>query len=368
MRKNLKVLLSLVMAASMLAGCGGQKSEKPAESGAAERTAQASGGKEDGTGSEGGKVMTYAMQKEPETLDPTMNNYATSSIVLQNLFTGLMQIGPDGGLINGCAEEYEMSEDGLEYTFTLRDGLKWSDGSPLTAGDFEYAWKRTLARDTASPGAWYLFYLKNGEAYNEGKASAGDVGVKAEDDKTLKVTLENPTAYFIDLTAVTAYFPVKKDAVEGQEAWTKSADTYVSNGAFRLKEINPQASYVLEKNPEYIDADTVKLAGVNIVFIESAEAALSAYNAGEVDVVDNTIIQTQAQSQYGGSDELKSYDLIGTCYYDFNCEKDYLSDARVRAPAKITAPRWAACSQRMWKLQRRLWKKQDIRAERDTPH
>ena len=330
MRKNLKVLLSLVMAASMLAGCGGQKSEKPAESGAAERTAQASGGKEDGTGSEGGKVMTYAMQKEPETLDPTMNNYATSSIVLQNLFTGLMQIGPDGGLINGCAEKYEMSEDGLEYTFTLRDGLKWSDGSPLTAGDFEYAWKRTLARDTASPGAWYLFYLKNGEAYNEGKASAGDVGVKAEDDKTLKVTLENPTAYFIDLTAVTAYFPVKKDAVEGQEAWTKSADTYVSNGAFRLKEINPQASYVLEKNPEYIDADTVKLDGVNIVFIESAEAALSAYNAGEVDVVDNTIIQTQAQSQYGGSDELKSYDLIGTCYYDFNCEKDYLSDARVR--------------------------------------
>ena len=235
MRKNLKVLLSLVMAASMLAGCGGQKSEKPAESGAAERTTQASGGKEDGTGSEGGKVMTYAMQKEPETLDPTMNNYATSSIVLQNLFTGLMQIGPDGGLINGCAEKYEMSEDGLEYTFTLRDGLKWSDGSPLTAGDFEYAWKRTLARDTASPGAWYLFYLKNGEAYNEGKAAAGDVGVKAEDDKTLKVTLENPTAYFIDLTAVTAYFPVKKDAVEGPEAWTKSADTYVSNGAFRLR-------------------------------------------------------------------------------------------------------------------------------------
>ena len=189
MRKNVKVLLSLVMAAAMLAGCGGQSSEKPAENGASGQTTQASAGKEDGAGSEGGKVMTYAMQKEPETLDPTMNNYATSSIVLQNLFTGLMQIGPDGGLINGCAEKYEVSEDGLEYTFTLRDGLKWSDGSPLTAGDFEYAWKRTLAQDTASPGAWYLFYLKNGEAYNEGKASAEDVGVKAEDDKTLKVTL-----------------------------------------------------------------------------------------------------------------------------------------------------------------------------------
>ena len=131
MRKNVKVLLSLVMAAAMLAGCSGQSSEKPAENGASGQTTQASAGKEDGAGSEGGKVMTYAMQKEPETLDPTMNNYATSSIVLQNLFTGLMQIGPDGGLINGCAEKYEMSEDGLEYTFTLRDGLKWSDGSPV---------------------------------------------------------------------------------------------------------------------------------------------------------------------------------------------------------------------------------------------
>ena len=101
------------------------------------------------------------MQNEPETLDPNMNNYANSSIVMQNLFTGLMQIGPDGSLINGCAENYEISDDGLTYTFTLRDGLKWSDGQPLTAGDFEYAWKRGLNPETASPGAWYLFYLKN---------------------------------------------------------------------------------------------------------------------------------------------------------------------------------------------------------------
>ena len=100
------------------------------------------------------------------------------------------------------------------------------------------------------------------------------------DDKTLEVTLEHPTTYFLDLTAVSMYFPTRQDVVEAEDAWTKSGDTYVCNGAFRIKEINPQASYVLEKNPEYIDADTVKLDGVEIVFIESQEAALSAYKRG----------------------------------------------------------------------------------------
>lgn len=332
MRKRLSVFLCCALAAAVLAGCGGSGGNS---AGKESQGTQAAG--EAGTAD--GKVITYAMQKEPETLDPTMNNYANSSIVLQNLFTGLMQIGPDGSLINGCAESYTMSDDGLEYTFVLRDGLKWSDGSDLTAADFEYAWKRSLSPDTASPGAWYLFYLKNGEAYNDGTASADDVGVTAVDAKTLKVTLENPTAYFLDLAAITAYFPVKKDVVEAETAWTKSADSYVCNGAFRMKEINPQASYVLEKNTEYIDKDTVKLDGLKIVFIESAEAALSAYNAGEVDVLDNLIIGTQAHTQYGGSEELKAYDLIGTCYYDFNCEKDYLSDKRVRTALSISLNR-----------------------------
>ena len=314
--------------AAALTGCGGNSSSGSASSaGGTETSSSASAGTDS---SADGKVLKYVMSKEPETLDPNMNNYSTSSSVLQNLFTGLMQVGADGKLINGCAEKYEVSDDGLTYTFTLRDGLKWSDGSDLTAGDFEYAWKRALNPETASPGVAYLYYVKNGQAYNEGNATVDDVGVKAVDDKTLEVTLENPTAYFPDLTAVTVYFPTKKDVVENSTPWTKSADTYVCNGAFRIKEINPQESYILEKNPEYYDADNVKLDGVDIIFIESAEAALSAYNAGEVDVLDNAVLGTQARSQYDGSDELQSYDLIGTRYYDFNCSKDYLSDARVR--------------------------------------
>ena len=334
MRKRLYALLGCLLAAAVIGGCSGSSDTQTSGS-AAEGTEAAA----EESSAEGGKIIRYVMQNEPETLDPNMNNYANSSIVMQNLFTGLMQIGPDGSLINGCAENYEISDDGLTYTFTLRDGLKWSDGQPLTAGDFEYAWKRGLNPETASPGAWYLFYLKNGEAYNGGTASADDVGVKALDDKTLEVTLEHPTAYFLDLTAVTMYFPTRQDVVEAEEPWTKSGDTYVCNGAFRVKEINPQASYVLEKNPEYIDADSVKLDGVEIVFIESQEAALSAYNAGEVDVLDNLVIGSQAQSQYAGSEELHSYDLVGIGYYDINCEKEYLSDARVRTALSISLNR-----------------------------
>lgn len=335
-----KSLCALLLGAAMtvaLTGCGGNSGSNSASSaGSTETSASASAGTDS---SADGKVLKYVMSKEPETLDPNMNNYSTSSSVLQNLFTGLMQVGADGSLINGCAEKYEVSDDGLTYTFTLRDGLKWSDGSDLTASDFEYAWKRALNPETASPGVAYLYYVKNGQAYNEGTASADDVGVKAVDDKTLEVTLENPTAYFPDLTAVTVYFPTKKDVVENSTPWTKSADTYVCNGAFRIKEINPQESYVLEKNPEYYDADNVKLDGVDIIFIESAEAALSAYNAGEVDVLDNAVLGTQARTQYDGSDELQSYDLIGTRYYDFNCSKDYLSDARVRRALSISLNR-----------------------------
>lgn len=108
----------------------------------------------------------------------------------------------------------------------------------LTAADFEYTWKRTLSPELASPAAWELFYIKGGEEYNKGEGSADDVAVKAVDAKTLEVTLNNPTPYFLYLTAASNFFPVKKDVVEGEQVWTKSGDTYVCNGAFVISEID----------------------------------------------------------------------------------------------------------------------------------
>lgn len=328
MKKKIYLVLSTALAVAMLTGCGGggnQPSGSQSESGAA---GSASGSNSGAAVAEGGKVITYSIEKEPETIDPGKNNYSDSSTILQNLFTGLYQVGPEGSLVAGCADSYELSDDGLVYTFTLKDGLKWSDGSDLTAHDFEYSWKRTLNQETASPGAWYLFYLKNGEAFNAGETTEDQVGVIATDDKTLVVTLENPTSYFLDLTAVSVFFPVKKDAVEGGEVWTKTAETYVSNGAFMMSKIKPQEGYEMVKNPNYLYAEDVKLDGLNVVFIESKEAALSAYNAGEIDVIEKP--GAQAQQQFADSEELHSFNSIGTCYYDFNCEKEYLADPNVR--------------------------------------
>lgn len=324
MRKRLvSVFLASVMAMSVLAGCGGgQDAEKTTAAGTEAAGSEAAGEAQKAEGN----VLRYVMSSEPETLDPNMNNYAASSNVLLNLFTGLYQYSADGTSVEpACAESHTVSEDGLTYTFKLREGLKWSDGSPLTAADFEYSWKRELKQDTASAAAWQLYYIKNGEAYNNGQCEADEVGVKAIDDTTLEVVLNNPTPYFVNLTAANNFAPVKKEAVEGAEVWTKSADTYVCNGPFMMAEIRPQEGYSLVKNPNYVFADTVALDGVEMIFIEQAEAALSAYNAGDVDAMSSGSIETQAMTQYDGSEELHSYDLIGTSYYDFNCEKEYMT-------------------------------------------
>lgn len=344
MRKRwLSMALAAVLAASALTGCGGGGSTT-ATTAAGESTTAAgteadapagsdAGGESEAQAPEGadrGNSVVYAIDAEPETLDPGMCNYNKSSAILLNLFNGLYRFSDDGSNVEpAMAESHTVSDDGLVYTFTLRDGLKWSDGSALTAADFEYSWKRELNADLASPAAWNLFDILNAEEYNNGECSADEVGIKALDDKTLEVTLKNPTAYFISLTASANWSPVKKDVVEGSDSWVKSADTYVCNGPFMLQEIKPQAGYTLVKNPEYFDAANVNLDSVEIAIIEQAEAALSAYNAGDIDVMIGSSVGTQAMAQYEGSEELSAHDLIGTSYFDFNCSKDYMS-AEVR--------------------------------------
>lgn len=272
--------------------------------------------------------IIYALSKEPEEMDPTLNVYARSSIVLQNLFRGLYKIDESGKKpVPSLAESYELDSTGTKYTFKLNKNAKWSDGKPVTAQDFEYSWKRVLNPDVASGAAFYLYYLKNGKAYNEKKASADEVGVKAVDESTLEVTLESPTPYFLELLCVTAYYPVRKDAVE-KEGWTKSPETYLTTGPFVLSELKPKEKYVLKKNPNYLEADKVKLDTLEIVFIESSEAELAAYTNDEIQVSDN--MTPEGMKRFENTPEFFSVPRIGMQYFDFNASKKPFDDAKVR--------------------------------------
>lgn len=275
----------------------------------------------------GGNTLTFAMASECETLDPGLCNYLSSSSVLMNLFMGLYMMDSDGKtLVNGCAESYDLSDDGLTYTFHLYDDLKWSDGSALTANDFKWSWIRELKPETASECASSLYVVKNAEKFAKGECDEDEVGISVPDDNTLVVTLESPTSYFLDITAEANMSPVKQSAVEKYDTWSQSADSYVCNGAFKVDEINHDESYVLSKNENYKYADKVSLDGVKIVFIEDGSAALTALKNGEVDATNN--ISTQAQTEFSGTDNLLNFDTIGTTYFDINCEQ--FSDARVR--------------------------------------
>lgn len=321
-KKMLSLLLVLLMVLSLFTACGTTKptTETP-PAGETPKTTEP-------TQETSVKKLIYSLSSEPETLDPTLNVYSKSSTVLQNLFRGLYKVGQEDKAVPALAEGYTLDETGTIYTFTLREGIKWSDGSPVTAADFEYSWKRVLNPDVASGASWYLYYIKNARAYNSGEVDADEVGVKAIDDRTLEVTLENPTAYFIDLLCVTAYYPVKKDIVESTDSWTQSAETLVSTGPYMVKEIKPKEKLILVKNPNYIDTDKVKLDEIEIVYIESPEAELAAYMNGDVDVCDN--VSKEALTQYKGTNEFFAANRIGTNYYDINCSIKPFDDARVR--------------------------------------
>ncbi|WP_232696062.1 peptide ABC transporter substrate-binding protein [Brevibacillus daliensis] len=284
------------------------------------------------SGGETAKVeqkIIYALPKEPEQMDPTLNTYSRSSTVLQNLFRGLYKIDESGKkAVPALAESHEIDATGTKYTFKLKKDVKWSDGKPITAQDFEYSFKRVLNPEVGSGAAFYLYYIKNGLAYNQGKAKAEDVGVKAVDETTLEVTLESPTPFFIELLCVTAYYPVRKDVVEGKDGWTKSPETYITSGPFMLTELKPKEKYVLKKNPNYVEASKVKLDTLEIVFIESSEAELAAYSNGEINVSDS--VGKEAMTQFQSTPEFVSVPRIGTYYFDFNASRKPFDDPKVR--------------------------------------
>lgn len=332
MSKKFLVLMSMVLVVAMLfTGCSKPADEPDSPADTADEAPAGDTGEK--------KILRSNNSSEPGSLDPALAQGTHESWILENVFEGLMTFDENGELVPGMAEDYEISEDGLTYTFTIRDGATWSNGDPVTAEDFEFTWKRALDPELAADYAHILYYIKGGEAYNTGEGSRDDVAVKALDEKTLEVTLESPTAYFLELTAFYTYFPVNKNVVESNPDWAKKPDTHVSNGPFKLVKWEHNAKIVMEKNESYYNADKIKLDGIDLDIIEDQNTAWQKYEGGEYDILVDVPTSVVAQLQAQNDSKLHIGAQVGTYYYNVNPAAKPFNNVKVRKALSMALDR-----------------------------
>ncbi|MGE6376175.1 peptide ABC transporter substrate-binding protein [Peribacillus muralis] len=328
MKKSKFSVLALLMAIMLiLAACNGGSKETSKEN-------------EGGSGdSSKEKVLNVNNSSEPGSLHPANAQGTHESWILAHTFEGLTKKTEEGKIVPGNAESWKISEDGLKWTFKLKEGLKWSNGDPLTAHDFEYAWKYALKPETAADYAYQLYYLKGGEAYNSKKGKEEDVGVKATDDLTLEVTLEKPTPYFLDLTSFYTFYPIDKKVQEENPKWALDAKTHVSNGPFKLTEWKHKESLKIEKNENYYDKDKIKLDAVNFALIEDENTAWQMYQSGELDLAYPLPVDIQGQMVNSDDKEFKMGKELAVYYYNFNTKVKPFNNAKVRKALSMAIER-----------------------------
>jgi oligopeptide transport system substrate-binding protein len=229
------------------------------------------------------KTVRLSMQADPISLDPRIGGDRRSQVLLRDVYEGLTRLNKQGIPELALAEKIDISSDGTVYTFYLREA-QWSNGLPVTAHDFEYAWKGALDRSFASSFVYAFYVLKNAKNAKLGTCSVNDVGVLALDDKTLQVTLEHPTPYFLELAANPIFSPLNQSVIEKNPSWLKSdSEPCVSNGPFLLKEHLLKSHILLEKNPYYWDKESVHIDSLHFSILEDACTAYTLFSSGELD-------------------------------------------------------------------------------------
>ena len=281
----------------------------------------------------------------PTTLDPTIADDVISSAKIFQLFSGLVELSPDAGVVPDVAQSWEVLEGGKKYIFHLREDVLWSDGVPLTAGDFEYAWKRVLGDHTTFTIPRLLYDVKGAGAFHQGDVSDSDsVGVKALDEFTLAVELEGPTGYFLHLLANAVTFPVPRHVVElhGQ-AWAEPGHI-VTCGSFKLKSWQPGEQMTLVRNPNYHGQFTGNLECVQLLLRDIGPATglemLELYERNRIDVVDITSSQVnRVRQMYAG--EYRKVPRLITMYLQFDVSRPPFDDVRVRQAFVLASDREA---------------------------
>ncbi|WP_101846293.1 peptide ABC transporter substrate-binding protein [Halobacillus sp. Marseille-P3879] len=316
MKKWLTVLLGILLVV-VLAACTADEDAGEEEGG------------NDSEESAGEDTSTLLLNNgvEPTSLDPPIGFDAASWNVLNNLMEGMTRLNQEHEPEEATAENIEVSEDGTEYIFTIRDDAKWSNGDDVTAEDFEFAWKRLLDPETASSAAFLGYFIEGGEEFNNGDGSEDDVMVEAVDDKELHVTLKAPTNYFLNIISNPAFFPINHQVAEEDEEWYSEADSFVGNGPFTLAEWEHDSEMLLEKNEEYWDADTVELEEVHFAMIDDSNTEYQMYDSGDLD---NSEIPSDMADELLDSEEVTIEDQAGNSFYRFNVEEEPFQNEKIR--------------------------------------
>lgn len=296
--KNVKIRLltasmAVLLPLSLLGGCGTyQKQESTATSSAAASASASTSASvaastaSSATSTGGEKNFRIYMTTEPPSLDPELCNSMAGSDMLYNLMDGLMR-NNNGKIEPGVATDYDVSSDGLTYTFHLRDDAMWSDGVQVKAGDFVYGLQRLMDPATAASGAYMGEVLKNGKDVEAGKMTVDQLGVSAPDDKTVVITLDHPAAYFPTMLSSASYFPVRKDLVEkyGKD-FASTADKNAYNGPFKLESWEHDSKLTLVKNDKFWNKDAIKIDKVEVSILTDANTPISMYETQQLDYVD----------------------------------------------------------------------------------
>ena len=337
MKKRFIVAALAIAGAMALSGCGGSKSG--GEGTKSGDTTQTAAGK---------KILTIQLGPDVESIDPALNSAVDGANYILFAFDNLLKMDKDGKVVPGLAEKYEVSDDQLTWTFHLRDGLKWSDGSALTADDFVYSWQRLVDPSVAAPYAQTVLGMVEGYDDAIGRPDADGnttvdpdptkLKVEAPDEKTLIVHMAKPTPYFDKLAAFVSLSPVKKDVVEANpDGWSIDPKTYISTGPFKLTGWEPGSYLMFEKNENYWDADAVKLDGIKCLLMQDQNATFSAYESGDALMIKD--VPTQEITTLKDRSDFHIDPILGTYYLDLNTTLDEFKDPKVREALSLALDR-----------------------------
>jgi oligopeptide transport system substrate-binding protein len=305
------------------------------------------GGQQGGGGGGGGggsKSITINLGDTIRDLDSTTTTDSVSSDVLLNVMEGLYRLDENTQPQPAQAESVDISSDRLTYTFKLRDGIKWSNGDPVTADDFKYAWLRAINPDTGSQYAYIITtFVEGAAAYNEGSGSEGDVAIDAIDDKTLEVKLADPSPFWLGLTSFFTYLPVQQKFAEQQgDNYAQSADALLYNGPYLLSAFKPTEGVTLTKNDDYWNKSEVDIEKVEGKIVKELDTAVNLYESGELDVVG---LEGEYVDEYKDSPEYHTITFFASFYMVGNQAEKIFQNLNIRKAIQIGYDRDALVNQ-----------------------